>query len=124
MARNYGTAYITVKVHISLWAALKLRIAGSKIRQIIEKVQEDNRVEEDENKAEDNVGNVRIDEETGKVEVCSEVYLSKEGFTEIWGDYDKNILTNTLGICPKCHSLYSLFNFRRMALIEERKEDA
>jgi hypothetical protein len=52
MARNYDTAVdLTVKVHISLWDALKLRIAGGKIRQLIEMSQEDNMVEADAEKA-------------------------------------------------------------------------
>jgi hypothetical protein len=83
---------------------------------------EEEETEEDIEKAEEKVGNVSINEKTRKMEICYAVHISKEGSTKIWGNYDKNLLMQTLGICPQCHSFYSLFNFRKMALMEEKKE--
>lgn len=139
MASPNGVMTISIKVRISLWDALKLRIAGSGARQAIEKSREDNKAEEDKkrrveeeleniNKAgvapekiQEETGTMRLNKRTGKVEISSVAYSSEVGISNIWVDYDKDLLANTFGRCPNCYASHSLMTFRKGIISEEEK---
>jgi hypothetical protein len=114
-----------------------LRIAGSKARQIIEERQKEPKVGEGDSKAEgigdavteqlkklsnaglapekttEEPGTIRLNDRTGKVEICAIGYISNEGPTKIWVDYDAELLAQTMGMCPRCHASFFLLNFKR-----------
>jgi len=59
------------------------------------------------------VGDIRIDPQGKKPQVCTEVIFDHDGdIGSIWANYDTNLLHSTLGMCPECNALYSLERFK------------
>lgn len=106
---------ITAK--LSLWSALKLRIAG--IHNYIEKERQQ------ETEKLPDVNDIRINKYTGKPEVCVLIERSStkpfEIIDERWEDYDTNLLSHTLGMCPGGGEIYPLIRFKQKAAEEAKK---
>lgn len=99
---------IVIGIKISLWGALKLRLAG--IANVLEKG-----LQEEEEKPLD-VGTIRIDEYNGKPEICVSMEITKSGPVNVeWVDYTAYLLYHTMGVCPRCGEIYSLTKFKQKA---------
>jgi hypothetical protein len=107
---------IVIGIKISLWGALKLRLAG--IANVLEKG-----LQEGAEKPLD-VGTIRINKYTGKPEMCVSIErlgTKPDEINDEWVDYTADLLYHTMGICPKCGEIYSLIKFRQK-MIEEAKK--
>ena len=61
------------------------------------------------------VGDIRINSQTGKPEMCTEVIYQKgRSIESTWEAYDLYLLHTTLGMCPKCHTIYPLERFKEV----------
>jgi hypothetical protein len=58
------------------------------------------------------LGDIRINEETNKVEICTEIVYEKDGIVLHWEDYDTSLLQTTLGQCGHTNDVYNLLYFR------------
>ena len=66
----------------------------------------------------------RINKETNKVEICTEIVYGRDGIIVIWEDYDTMLLESTWGQCSHSDELYPLSVFRANSLraqIEKEK---
>ena len=72
------------------------------------------------------LGDIRINTQTGKPEICIERIYEKDGILLRWKGYKEEILDTTLGLCPDSHDLYPLQHFVDVLVIypppEEEKE--
>lgn len=108
-----------VVVKLSLWSAIKLRIAG--VNNYIEKERGE------EAKKVVDVNDVRINSRTGRPEVCiavERVGVNPKEPNTVWVDYEEDLWKYTLGACPNCGDIYRLRDFRAKAIekIKEIKE--
>ena len=108
------TDNIVIGTKISLWGALKLRLAG--IANVLEKgLQEEAEEPLD-------VGTIRINEYNGEPEMCVSMEITKSGPIDVeWVDYTADLLYHTMGMCPRCGEIYSLTKFRQKAREEAKK---
>ena len=108
---------VNVMVKLSLWNALKLRLAG------IANVMEKDRQQEAEKLPD--IGDIRINKHTKRLEICIFVERSTKKpyriIDEEWADCDAHLLDYTLGVCPQCGGLYSLIRFKQKAEEEAKK---
>jgi hypothetical protein len=58
------------------------------------------------------VGDKRINKDTDKVEICTEIVYDRDGVVFTWGDYDTILLESTWGQCCHSNELYPLSTFR------------
>ena len=66
---------------------------------------------------------IRVNEETGKVELCTEIVYGKESVERHWEDYDTMLLKSTFGQCGHSEAVYPLLQFREQfqkSKIEEK----
>lgn len=99
-----NTINITIKLHISLWDALKMRLAG------IPNLEEIKQIGEEAEGKKYNLWDIRRNKDTGLIEVLTSI---TEEFC--WDDYDTSILGSKLGMCPKCNVVFPLLAFRERA---------
>jgi len=92
MKLKNDTIHITIKVHISMWDALKLRIASSPSSG-------------DSSEAEEDKAAI-IAKWEAKQEKSKELYL-------------KRYLRHTFGVCPDCEAQRTLAKFRSMIVEKE-----
>ena len=105
---------IVIGLKISLWSALKLRLAG--IVNVLEK----DRQQEAEKPLD--VGIIRINEYNGKPEICVSMEITKSGPINVeWIDYTADLLYHTMGVCPRCGEIYSLTKFKQKAGEEAKR---
>jgi hypothetical protein len=105
---------VSIMVKLSLWSALKLRLAG------IANVMEKDRQQEAEKPFD--VGDIRINEYNGKPEICLSMEITKIGPIDVeWVDYTAYLLCHTMGVCPRCGEIYSLTKFKQKAGEEAKK---
>ena len=108
---------VSIMVKLSLWNALKLRLAG------IANVMEKDRQQEAEKPRK--LDNIRINKDTRKPEIRTMITWSTtkpgEIKDETWEDYEINLLAYTLGVCPLCGEIYNLIKFKQKAEEEAKK---
>lgn len=130
------TITINIEGHLSLWSAIKLRIAG--LSNPYEKAEggedkgDETTTEEDiilipknmfeqdkeEEEEENTLNNIRKNKETGELEI-NRVYITpkeliddKNDTETHWEKYEKAFLRHRLGRCPNCNVLYTLLKFQ------------
>lgn len=108
---------VNIMVNLSLWNALKSRLAG------IANVMEKGRQQETGKPLK--LDGIRINKNTGKPEICVFMEFSTTKpyriIDEKWVDYEINLLTHTFGMCPGGGEIYPLIRFRQKAIEEAKK---